>query len=94
MNGFILAARYSSEIPALGRLKWEDFPVQGHPGIHTEILYQTKPNDLILLCVSVFCLCMSVYHMLAPCLGMSGRVLDPLKLELEMVVGCHEDPGS
>lgn len=29
---------------------------------------------------------MSVHHMFAWCLGMSGRRLDPLELELEMVV--------
>lgn len=79
MNGFILAATYSFEIPAFGKLKWEDFPVQGQPGIHSEILYQTKPSALILTSVW-FCLFMSVNHMLAPCLGMSGRVLDPLEL--------------
>lgn len=51
MNGFILAGRYLSEIPALGKLKWEDFPVQGQPGIQSEVLYQTQPRDLILLSV-------------------------------------------
>lgn len=48
MNGLTLAGRYLSEIPALGKLKWEDFPVQGQPGIQSDVLYQTQPGDLIL----------------------------------------------
>ena len=46
------------------------------------------------MCMGVLPACMSVYHMYAEPKEAKDRVLDPLGLELDMVMSDHVGPGN
>ena len=60
------------------------------------VLYQLAPLSIscAFMCVGVLSTCMSVHHMYAGCPQRPGEGVDPLELELQMVVSYWVVLGS
>lgn len=61
--------------------------------MYMNVLYMCVLCILVYVCVCMS-ICICVYHVCSDACGDQGRVLDPLELELRMVVSPHVTTGN